>query len=109
METANATFGVQAYEHGRVVMVSGELDMSTAPLLGESIAQFSNGEVVVDLSAVEFIDSSGLKALMVANRLLTRRGTRLVIRDAPPMAICIMRIAGLDEVFVFENGPAPRG
>jgi hypothetical protein len=46
---------------------------------------------------------------MVANRLLTRRGTRLVIRGAPPMAICIMRIAGLDEVFAFETGPAPRG
>jgi anti-anti-sigma factor len=47
-----------------VVSVSGELDMSTAPQLKEAlVACDGNQPVVVDVTALDFIDSSGLHVL----------------------------------------------
>jgi anti-sigma B factor antagonist len=103
VQVSDARFGFEAYEQGNIVVVSGEIDLTTAPQLGESIAQFSNGDVIVDLTAVEFIDSSGLQVLVVAHRRLADRGSRLVIRGASPMAMTVMEITGLDEVFDFDT------
>ena len=48
-----------------VVSVSGELDLATASELEKVLAAFSGSEpVVVDLSALEFVDSSGLHVLL---------------------------------------------
>jgi anti-anti-sigma factor len=49
------------------------------------------------------VDSSGLKVLVVAHRRLARRGSRLVIGGASPMAMAVMEITGLDEVFDFDG------
>jgi anti-sigma B factor antagonist len=103
VQTADARFGFEAYEQGNIVVASGEIDLATAPQLGESIAQFSTGDVIVDLTAVEFMDSSGLKVLVVAHRRLARRGSRLVIRGASPMTMAMMKITGLDAVFDFDT------
>jgi anti-sigma B factor antagonist len=47
-----------------VVSVSGELDMTTAPQLEEAlVACDGNQPVVVDVTALAFIDSSGLHVL----------------------------------------------
>jgi anti-anti-sigma factor len=49
----------------QVVLVRGELDEVTAPMLDEAIdASHANWPVIVDLSAVEFITSAGLHAVL---------------------------------------------
>jgi anti-anti-sigma factor len=103
VQTPDARFGFDAYEHGNIVVVSGDLDLTTAPQLEESIAQFSDGDVIVDLTAVDFMDSSSLKVLVIAHRRLARRGSRLVIRGASPMAMAMMKVTGLDTVFDFDG------
>jgi anti-sigma B factor antagonist len=54
----------------RLVTVRGELDLATAPTLGQRIRRplFWEGtkRVVVDLSEVDFIDSSGASALLLS-------------------------------------------
>jgi hypothetical protein len=75
VQTPDARFGFDADEHGNIVVVSGDLDLTTAPQLEESIAPFSNGDVIVDVTAVDFMDSSGLKVLVVTHRRLARRGS----------------------------------
>jgi anti-anti-sigma factor len=62
----------------QVVVVRGELDESTAPLLESAIADCCTGwPVIVDLCGVEFMSSAGLHAL------LRERSVRLSI-VAPP-------------------------
>jgi anti-sigma B factor antagonist len=56
-----------------VIAVRGELDLATAPLLRDAFesADREAGVVVVDLSEVGFLDSSGLRVLAQCQRLLT--------------------------------------
>jgi anti-anti-sigma factor len=68
------------------VVASGELDIATAPALREHIERVLDDDfeiVVVDLSDVSFIDSSGLHTLLQAAR---RQPNRLRI---VPSMVCV--------------------
>jgi anti-sigma B factor antagonist len=59
-----------------LLMVEGELDIATAPrLIGvlNGAVQEALRSLVVDLSEVDFMDSTGLALLINAHRRLTRR------------------------------------
>ena len=66
----------------RVLTVHGELDLATGPVLGQRIRRpmFWQGvtRVVVDLSDVSFIDSSGTNALMLSNTHARALGQELM-------------------------------
>ena len=72
---------------GNCVIASavGEIDLATAPALVDSIeselGRSAPGRVVIDLSEVRFLDSSGLNALVRLQRVLEERsiGMRLII------------------------------
>jgi anti-sigma B factor antagonist len=68
----NTGFNIEVVERdkGVSVRIEGELDVATAPVLGESLiqAEASDAEVIViDLTGVSFIDSTGLRALLEAD------------------------------------------
>jgi anti-sigma B factor antagonist len=59
---------------------------------------------VIDLSDVEFIDSSGLFALVSGLNLATESGARLVLCSLRPSARIIFEITQLDRAFnIFES------
>jgi anti-sigma B factor antagonist len=70
---------VDGYE---LLAVEGELDIATAPrmiaALNEAFADLS-APLVVDLSSVDFMDSTGLALLMNAHRRVKRRGQGFAI------------------------------
>jgi anti-sigma B factor antagonist len=70
----------------RLLRVAGEVDLATAPELAEALdtALKPHGQsVVLDLAEVDFIDTSGVRALLDGRRLATERGTELAV-IAPP-------------------------
>jgi anti-sigma B factor antagonist len=70
---------VDGYE---LLAVDGELDVATAPRMIAALNEaFANVELplVVDLSTVDFMDSTGLALLMNAHRRLSRRGQGFAI------------------------------
>lgn len=77
----DAVFGIQSstVDDALVLAVTGEVDMTTAPELAKAIELVSDhtASVVVDLSGVTFLDSSGLGALLRAQRELGERGIGL--------------------------------
>ena len=73
--------GVEHHDGTTVVSVAGEIDMVTAPKLRECLLT-TEGNVIVDLSAVSFFDSSGIAAL-VNTRNLTLRTPQRLVRQAP--------------------------
>ena len=65
-----------------VVTASGELDIATAPRLVEAVAVLgppATTAIAIDLSALTFIDSSGINALRSAVRAARSRGVGAII------------------------------
>lgn len=83
-----------------VVALAGDIDIQTAPLLREALAALPPSEqmVVVDLSAVEFLDSSGVGALVGAAAALREGGGSLRLACPPPRVQKVFRISRLAEV-----------
>ena len=97
-------FGVEltGEENGtRTVVLSGEIDLVSASALWEALEPVLEGakRVVVDLSSVRFIDSTGLSVLVRAHRRLSHNGGVLVVRSPSEMAWRVLRITGLDSIF----------
>ena len=85
-----------------VVAVAGEVDVATAPRLRkEAIAVLGGGHdrVVLDLEAVDFLDSTGLGVLISGlKRVRTHGGEFAVVCDEPRI-MKVFEITGLDTVF----------
>ncbi|MBN1461050.1 MAG: STAS domain-containing protein [Armatimonadetes bacterium] len=84
-----------------IVHVGGDLDVYTAPRLKETLDQATEGgsRVVLDLSEVQFIDSTALGILMGAHQRAQSDGGdfRLVVGD--PFLLKIFHITGFDGIF----------
>lgn len=85
------------------VRVQGDLDVATAgPFVDDAVASLGAPplrEVVVDLSAATFVDSTGLGALIRLQREARRRGARFRVVGADDRVRKILRITGLDSAF----------
>jgi len=78
--------------------LTGELDPHTAPMLTDELETLM-GEgvtsVVLVLSDLGFIDSSGLRVVIAADRDLTASGGRLVLRSPSETVRRLLEITGL--------------
>lgn len=91
--------------------ISGELDMMTAPALREellALAQASTSpELVLDLSGVEFMDTSGLQPFIDAASAVRARGGRIRLVAVPPSVDRLIRALGLSDTFhVLDVAPS---
>lgn len=85
-----------------VLEVTGDLDVFTAPLLKEQLlaaVEAGAKTIVVDLSAVTFLDSTTLGILVSALRRLRPVGGRLLIAGADTSVRSLFELTGLDRVF----------
>lgn len=92
--------------HHSLVRVAGELDLASAPLLRDVLTSADADparEVVVELSAVTFIDCSGLAPLLEARAKL---GERLRLSGLPRAVSQLLHLVGLDATFPIDD-PTP--
>jgi anti-sigma B factor antagonist len=85
-----------------VISVSGEIHVSTAPEFSRRLNDAIAGgklAVVLDLSGVEFIDSTGLSVLLNGLRRVTRAGGRMAIVVTNPTVRRLFEITRLDSTF----------
>src|SRR5437868_13973060 len=90
----------------KVLEVGGEIDVYTAPQLREHLIALVEGgdrQVVVDLSRVEFLDSTGLGVLVGALKRLRGVNGELSLVCAQERLLKIFRITGLDRVFTIHD------
>lgn len=88
--------------NGVVVRVHGEIDYNRSPdlrvaLMG--VLQANPGKVVIDLSAVPYMDSSGVATLIEALQVQRRNNQKLVLCCMQPKVRGIFEIARLHTVF----------
>ena len=83
----------------------GELDMDSAPKLRLALDPLiADGpeEIILNLSALTFIDSSGIAALVMAQKDLVAMGRRLSVRSPRANVIRVLEITGLAEFLGVE-------
>jgi anti-sigma B factor antagonist len=97
-------------EDGVSVRLSGELDMLAAPQLSDTLSELLDAghkHIVVDLTDLVFVDSSGLSALLGAHQDAQTRGATLVLQSPNERIVRLVNITGLGDVF--EVSVAPEG
>ena len=90
----------QASEGVVTIHVIGELDLGTQEQLREPLleAAQANNSVIVDLSECEFIDSSGIRALLVGREALSGNGAaQLAVAGPQPQVQRVLEMTGLSE------------
>lgn len=84
-----------------VVAVKGRLDMVGAPRLREVIANTvdaGQARIVVDLSATDFVDSSGLGAVVSGLKTTRQAGGDLRIAGVGGQVAVVLKLTNLDKV-----------
>ena len=93
------------------VRLSGELDITTSPLLQTVIDQVLTGRrtkrcslLVLDMSGVSFADASGISPILLARALVTRRGGRVELRHCRRGVLRLLRVLGLSDLIPAQPG-----
>jgi len=89
-----------------VVAVGGEIDVYTAPKLRDKITELvadGSYHLVVDMSAVEFLDSTGLGVLVGGLKKVRTHDGSLELVCNQDRLLKIFRITGLAKVFVIHE------
>ncbi|MDG4864474.1 STAS domain-containing protein [Streptomyces sp. T-3] len=93
-----------------ILELHGEIDIQAAVELAPKVTELialRRPEVVVDLTAVTFLDPGGLRLLAgVRTRVAERGGTLWVVRGAAPV-MKVIRLARLETAFAFLDGRPP--
>ncbi|GAA1603211.1 hypothetical protein GCM10009789_66530 [Kribbella sancticallisti] len=99
-EDAEFSLVVDTTGPGPLVRVRGDLDLETAPELTETLKTLVGPHLlVVDLTEVEFMDSSGLGVLVGAHKESEASGGALAVVGAQVRVQKILRITKLHKVF----------
>ena len=93
-----------------VLGLTGELDLAAASGLRDQFAVLAKAgvvQIVLDLSHLDFLDSTGLSVLVMGFSRMKVAGGSLVIRNPPATVMRILEITGLASVFNFVDQDAP--
>jgi anti-sigma B factor antagonist len=104
MSTPEPTLATATHERAgwTVVVVEGEIDLSTAPSLRQTLATQADAgalRVAVDLRSVGFMDSMGLGVLIGARRRLTERDGDLALVCVGGPVRRVLDVSGLADIF----------
>ena len=89
---------VQRSSGTAVVHVAGELDLASAPALADALRNLEPpcDHVILDLSRLTFIDSTGLRLAISEHRRAELDGFDFVIAGATEPILRVLRVTGLD-------------
>lgn len=91
---------------GNTLLVSGEVDINTAPAVEEALLELirsTNGRPVVDMSEVTYFDSSGIQALLRARDAMDDNREPIQIVGLSQHTDRIFRLVGLERLFEIEQ------
>jgi anti-sigma B factor antagonist len=96
-----------------LIALTGELDLSGAPALEHEIARLAARpgveRVFLDLRGLEFLDSSGLRVVALAERLLSGGGRSLILVRGSENVQRVFEITRMVERLQFVDDPELNG
>jgi len=111
VRSTQSTLAVDVHPDGATVVVrlSGELDITSSPLLQTVVEQVLAARreplcttLVVDMSCVGFADASGISPILLARATLARRGGHVELRHCRRGVLRLVRLLGLDDLLGAE-------
>ena len=111
-------------EGAHVIRLRGEIHVSTAPEFAQRLTtaiESGRTRIVLDMSGVEFIDSTGLSVLLNGLRLVRQLHGRMALVTSNPTVLRLFHITSLNETFdifddrdkaiahVLQDGPEAEG
>jgi anti-sigma B factor antagonist len=91
-----------------VIAISGELDLASSAALEDELARVidSDGELVVlDLRELEFMDSTGLSAVVKAQQRATDAGKRFGLVRGPQQVERLLSLTGVEDRLMIVDTP----
>jgi anti-sigma B factor antagonist len=89
-----------------VIRLTGEIDLANAPYIGREIVSYARGDdgVLIDLTAVSFLDSAGVRLLdaLVGDLDDNGRAIRLVVGESGPARMTLMLCAFRDDLLATD-------
>ena len=100
---------VQRNDEVATITVSGELDLATVQLLSAAATEHDDaGLLVLDLTAVTFIDSTGVRVLIEADRACANSGSRLMVLAGDGPVRRVLELCKLDgRLTLVTDHPSP--
>lgn len=86
--------------------IRGEVDLATAEEFENAIMELVNTKeprLELDLSGLDYIDSTGVGILMNVKKNLLEEGQDLVIINPTPNTLKLFKLTGIDRVFTIEE------
>ena len=96
--------GVREESGTLIVSLTGDVDLDQSPKAREVLLKAVGGgrKVLVDLSGVSYIDSSGVASLVEAFQQSKRNGSAFALVSVNPSALRVLQLARLDKVFTIH-------
>ena len=99
-----APFGFSEHIEGKTTVLDlrGAFDRAAVPMFRDRISQLvevNTREVIVDLDAVEFLDSSGIGVMVAARLILAGLTGALYVRNAHGQVAEALELTGVGEAF----------
>jgi stage II sporulation protein AA (anti-sigma F factor antagonist) len=87
-------------DHARRLVLSGEIDMSAHEVLVAAFSKELLGTdcLIVDLSAVTFLDSTGINALISGHKEAEAAGKQFIVVPGPEQVMHTLKVTGVDTV-----------
>jgi anti-anti-sigma factor len=103
-------FRVEVRSEGRaaVIVVAGELDLATGPVLEDALQRVSDSGselVVVDLRELEFMDSTGLSILVKAHQRTVEQGREFGLVRGPHQVQRLLDLTGVAQRLTVLDTP----
>ena len=85
------------------ISLEGRLDTTTAPELDELFKTSLEGtkELVIDMEKLEYISSAGLRALLVAQKIMNKNGS-MKIKNVNDMIMEVFNVTGFSDILTIE-------
>lgn len=100
--TNHLTLNTRTTPAGPVIELTGELDHHTAPEIRDVLPALSlhpGQQLVLDLGALTFCDSTGITVLIAARNHALAAGASIALAAVPDRVSRLFRIVGLEQVF----------
>jgi anti-sigma B factor antagonist len=95
------------------VVLGGELDLSSAPplrdLLSQTFEEDGLGRLVVDLSDLIYLDSTGLSVFVTAHKRARASGIEFCLANPNSSVRRLFKVTALDQVFEIVDSAGPAG
>jgi len=96
-------FKITRKENVSIIYVTGEVDLyNVSSLKKELFSEAGNNDctvLIADLSQVQYMDSSGVGALVAGHKKMTAKGGTFALQNIPEDVLTIFKLATLDKFF----------